>query len=350
MRGRRAGLPARRSRRRRPCPASESSTSARRRAARRPSSPRSGAEVVAVEKHPGRARELEGNARRLGASNVEVAERRRARAAAGPRRLRPRARRRTLLRARRPQLPSGPALAGPSRSRSSNSTCSASRLERVRPGGTITFAVCTIHRAENEDVVDAAGPARRRPRCRVARVPPSATTRVSAHAAARARDAGFFVARLRAVGFEPVPWREWMRTVEIEPSLYAADFARLGDQVRHLLNAGARVFHFDVGDGHFVEPITIGPIVLAVDRPDDPRSRRRHRLPSHGRQPGAPLPADRGGRRRQRHLPRRGHPRSRGRDRPRTRRTTSGRRRLQSRDRRSKTLSPPRSAPTSCSA
>ena len=53
-----------------------------------------------------------------------------------------------------------------------------------------------------------------------------------------------------------------MRTVEVEPSLYAADFSRVGDQIRHLLNAGARVFHFDVGDGHFVEPITIGPIVL----------------------------------------------------------------------------------------
>jgi ribulose-phosphate 3-epimerase len=59
-----------------------------------------------------------------------------------------------------------------------------------------------------------------------------------------------------------VPWRDWIRTAEIEPSLYASDFTRLGDQVRHLLNAGARVFHFDVGDGHFVEPITIGPIVL----------------------------------------------------------------------------------------
>ena len=57
-------------------------------------------------------------------------------------------------------------------------------------------------------------------------------------------------------------WRDWIRTVEIEPSLYAADFADLGNQVRHLLNAGARVFHFDVGDGHFVEPITIGPVVL----------------------------------------------------------------------------------------
>jgi ribulose-phosphate 3-epimerase len=62
-------------------------------------------------------------------------------------------------------------------------------------------------------------------------------------------------------------WREWIRTVEIEPSLYAADFTRLGDQVRHLLNAGARVFHFDVGDGHFVEPITIGPVVLEAIAP-----------------------------------------------------------------------------------
>jgi ribulose-phosphate 3-epimerase len=59
-----------------------------------------------------------------------------------------------------------------------------------------------------------------------------------------------------------VAWREWVRTVEIEPSLYAADFANLAEQVTHLLNAGARIFHFDVGDGHFVEPITMGPIVL----------------------------------------------------------------------------------------
>jgi ribulose-phosphate 3-epimerase len=57
-------------------------------------------------------------------------------------------------------------------------------------------------------------------------------------------------------------WRDWVRTVEIEPSLYAADFANLGEQVQYLLNAGARVFHFDVGDGHFVPPVTIGPVVL----------------------------------------------------------------------------------------
>jgi ribulose-phosphate 3-epimerase len=57
-------------------------------------------------------------------------------------------------------------------------------------------------------------------------------------------------------------WSDWAREVEIEPSLYAADFARLGEQVDELLAAGARVFHFDVGDGHFVEPVTIGPVVL----------------------------------------------------------------------------------------
>jgi ribulose-phosphate 3-epimerase len=59
-----------------------------------------------------------------------------------------------------------------------------------------------------------------------------------------------------------VAWRDWVGTVEVEPSLYAADFARLGKQIDELLDAGVRVFHYDVGDGHFVEPITIGPIVL----------------------------------------------------------------------------------------
>jgi ribulose-phosphate 3-epimerase len=59
-----------------------------------------------------------------------------------------------------------------------------------------------------------------------------------------------------------VPWRDWIRTVEVEPSLYAADFANLGEQIDILLDAGVRIFHFDIGDGHFVPPITIGPIVL----------------------------------------------------------------------------------------
>jgi ribulose-phosphate 3-epimerase len=57
-------------------------------------------------------------------------------------------------------------------------------------------------------------------------------------------------------------WPEWVRNAEVEPSLYAADFTRLGEQIEILIGAGCRVFHFDVGDGHFVEPVTIGPIVL----------------------------------------------------------------------------------------
>jgi ribulose-phosphate 3-epimerase len=57
-------------------------------------------------------------------------------------------------------------------------------------------------------------------------------------------------------------WDELVRGAEVEPSLYAADFSRLGEQIETLLDAGARIFHFDVGDGHFVPPITVGPIVL----------------------------------------------------------------------------------------
>ena len=57
-------------------------------------------------------------------------------------------------------------------------------------------------------------------------------------------------------------WDRWIRTVEVEPSVYAADFSRLGEQVEILLRAGARIFHFDVGDGHFVEPVTLGPVVV----------------------------------------------------------------------------------------
>ena len=57
-------------------------------------------------------------------------------------------------------------------------------------------------------------------------------------------------------------WKDWVRGVEIEPSLYAADFSRLGEQIELVMDAGAKIFQFDTGDGHFIEPITIGPIVL----------------------------------------------------------------------------------------
>jgi ribulose-phosphate 3-epimerase len=48
----------------------------------------------------------------------------------------------------------------------------------------------------------------------------------------------------------------------VAPSIYAADFSKLGAQLLALLDAGARIFHFDIGDGHFIEDITMGPAVL----------------------------------------------------------------------------------------
>jgi 16S rRNA (cytosine967-C5)-methyltransferase len=153
-------------------------------------------EVVAVEKHPGRARELEENCRRLGATNVAVVC---ADGLALPEELtgfdralvdapcsglgilasRPDARWRAeplpelqlaLLRA---------------------------AAERVKPGGTVTYSVCTINEAENEDVVEASGlesdtlgdewPAFRHPRR-----PEFLLTLPHVH-----RTSGFFIARLR---------------------------------------------------------------------------------------------------------------------------------------------------------
>lgn len=58
-------------------------------------------------------------------------------------------------------------------------------------------------------------------------------------------------------------WSEWIRDgSEVEPSLYAADFRCLGEQIDALLDAGCRIFHFDCGDAHFVPPVTMGPVVL----------------------------------------------------------------------------------------
>jgi ribulose-phosphate 3-epimerase len=62
-------------------------------------------------------------------------------------------------------------------------------------------------------------------------------------------------------------WSDWADDVEIEPSIYASDFSRLGAQLEALWSAGAKVFHFDVGDGHFIPEITVGPIVLASISP-----------------------------------------------------------------------------------
>lgn len=55
----------------------------------------------------------------------------------------------------------------------------------------------------------------------------------------------------------------FLRTYQLAPSILSADFSRLGEGIRQVMEAGVRVIHVDVMDGHFVPNITIGPVVVS---------------------------------------------------------------------------------------
>ena len=244
-------------------------------------------EVTAVERAPGpRARAARRTPRRLGATNVHVVERRRDRAAAGADGLRPRARRRAVLGARRPRRAPRPALARPQplpELQLALLRAAAERVEARRDGRLLGLHAQRRRERGRRRRLGARGRAARRrvAAVRAIRRAPGVPADRAAPATARR---GFFIARAA----RPRKIRRWPGATGSARSRSSRRSTRrtsreLGGQIEVLLDAGARIFHFDCGDGHFVEPVTIGPIVLQSIAPSDPRDGRGDRLPPDGR-------------------------------------------------------------------
>ena len=259
-------------------------------------------EVTAVEVHPGRARgsSREETPGRTSASSTPTCASSTSAAST--------ARSSTRRAPGSACSPAAPTCAGArSRCRSSSSSCSRAAAERTRPGGTIVYSVCTLNADENEAVVDASGLERRAARRGVAAVRAPEAAGVPAHAAAPRRHVGLLHRPpAQAVGSRAMPWRDWIRTVEVEPSLYGADFAQprrpdRGAAARRMprvpLRRRRRALRRADHDG---------ADRAAVDRADRPPLRRRDRRAPDGREPGEVLRGRRGRGRRQRHVPLRG--------------------------------------------
>ena len=285
-------------------------------------------DVVAVEVNEARARELEENVRRLGATNVPGRLRRRSRASARADRLRPRARRCAVLGPRRARRPARPALALAAAAGAPARAAAAPPLPASAPAepSRTPSAPSTATRPRRSST-PRGSPSTRLARRRVAAVPPPDAAGVPADPAARprhervlhraparsvsagSRDAVTRFGRTVCGGRRIAPWggrtgsgAEARSSRRSTPPTSPASASRS----TRSLDAGCRIFHFDVGDAPLHPPGHDRAGRAALDRADDPRRRRRARLPPDGRRPGASLRRVRRVGRRLRHLPRRG--------------------------------------------